>query len=95
MVNFWDVHGIFFLIGLILIPRIMLAILYIVGNTLMGGIFFWLGWLITPHLVIAIVATHLYWHTNPVLVIFAWLLGFGDFGELKLGFEKGLKHGKK
>jgi len=36
-------------------------------------ILFWFGWVLTPRLVIAIVATSVYWDTNPILCVLAWI----------------------
>jgi hypothetical protein len=71
--NYWDTHGIFFLIGLLLFPRI--TVIFISSVT--GGFFFWAVFLLFPRIVIAILAASTYWHTNPVLVLIAFLLCLG------------------
>lgn len=37
--------------------------------TLLGFI----GWIFIPRIMIAFIATSLYWHTNPILCVLAWL----------------------
>ena len=72
--NFWDVHGIIFLLGMTFLPRISM----IFAGTLMSfGLLGWLGWIFTPHLTVAILATTYYWDTNPILVIISWFIAFG------------------
>lgn len=70
MTDFWTVHGIGFLICIVLFPRITLLCATVVG----GGFWYWLGWLFCPRFVIAILATTCYWSTNPVLCVMAWFL---------------------
>lgn len=68
-------HGIFFLIGLALFPRITLLFF----ATTPFGWLAWLGWLVTPHLLVAILALP-YWHSHPVLVVIAWIMAFAGTG---------------
>lgn len=78
--DFWAVHGIFFLIFVTLFPR--LTMLFAV--TIPFGWLAWLGWLIAPHLTVAVLATQYYWQTNPILCIIAWFVAFaGTGGEAK------------
>ena len=63
------------LVGLALFPRITLLV---VGGPF--GILGWIGWAICPHLVVAVVATSLYWDTNPVLCVVAWFFAFAGTG---------------
>lgn len=80
MINFWDVHGIFFLLFITFFPR--LTMLFAV--TIPFGFLAWFGWLIAPHFTVAILATEYYWHTNPILCIIAWCIAFaGTGGEAK------------
>lgn len=63
------------LIGLALFPRITLLF--------MGGPFtllHWRGWVVCPHLLVAILATTVYWDTNPVLCVIAWFFAFAGTG---------------
>ena len=76
VVDFWDVHGIFFLIGAALFPR--LTMLFAVSAPF--GLLAWIGWAFVPHLTVAILATMYYWDTNPVLCVIAWFFAFGGTG---------------
>lgn len=71
--NYWDVHGILFLIAATFVPR--LTMLFAVGVPF--GLLHWLGWLFAPHLTVAILATTFYWDTNPVLCIISWFVALG------------------
>ena len=71
--DFWDVHGIFFLLGCAFFPRITTLFF----ATITWGLWSILGWIFAPHLLVAIYATTAYWDTNPILVIIAWFFAFG------------------
>lgn len=71
--DFWQTHGILFLLGCTFFPRITLLFFSAVSF----GFWTFIGWLFVPHLTVAIIATTLYWDTNPILVIIAWLVAFG------------------
>lgn len=71
--NYWDFHGVFFLICIALFPRLTLLL----SGVPWGGVFWWLGWVFVPRFLVAVAATLAYWKSNPVLVIFAWLFAFG------------------
>ena len=75
--DFWEVHGILFLIFITLFPR--LTMLFAV--TIPFGFLAWLGWLFAPHLTVAILATQYYWHTNPILCIIAWIVALAGTGS--------------
>jgi hypothetical protein len=75
--NFWDVHGVLFLVAITLFPR--LTMLFAVSVPF--GWLAWLGWIFTPSLLVAILATNSYWHTNPVLCVIAWIWAAGKLGE--------------
>ena len=76
--DYWDVHGIWFLIFITLFPRLTLLF----SSVASGGLLWWLGWLFTPRLLVAILATVAYWETNPILVVIAWLICWGgESGE--------------
>ena len=70
--NFWDVHGIAFIICITLFPRLTMLVTGICFAPF-SGVLFWLRWVFTPRLTAAILASMFYWDTNPVLVVFAWL----------------------
>lgn len=74
--DFWQVHGIFFLIFITLFPR--LTMLFAVFTPF--GLLHWLGWLFLPHFTVAILATEFYWQTNPILCIIAWFVAFAGTG---------------
>lgn len=79
--DFWQVHGILFLIGATFFPR--LTMLFAV--TAPFGILAWAGWLFVPHFTVAVLATIYYWRTNPVLCAVAWFVAFGGTaGEAKV-----------
>ncbi len=68
MVDFWDVHGIIFLVFMFFFPRFTLFF----SSVPFGGIFWWLGFFFAPRLLVAILATTVYWASNPILVIISW-----------------------
>ncbi len=78
-VNFWDVHGVFFIFFMFFFPRLTLLF----SSVISGGVLWWLGWIFAPRLLVAILATTAYWETNRILVVLTWLWALG--GE---GFEK-------
>jgi hypothetical protein len=71
--DFWAIHGIFFLFGCAFFPRITLLFFSAVSF----GFWTFVGWIFAPHLTVAIIATTLYWETNPLLVVIAWFFAFG------------------
>jgi hypothetical protein len=44
------------------------------------GLWYIVGWIFAPHLLVAIIATSMYWETNPLLVVIAWAFAFGGTG---------------
>ncbi len=80
MDNFWDYHGIFFIIFMFFFPRLTLLF----SNVAFGAILWWLGWLFAPRLLVAILATNFYWEANTILVVLTWFWALS--GE---GLEKG------
>lgn len=72
-VNFWEVHGIFFLVFITIFPRLTLLF----SSVAFGGLFWWLGFIFAPRFLVAILATVAYWNTNKILVIISWLLAIG------------------
>jgi hypothetical protein len=70
-------HGIWFLIGLAIFPRITLLLF---ASTPFGWLA-WSGWLIAPHFLVAFLSLP-FWNSHPVLVIIAWIMAFvGTGGE--------------
>lgn len=70
--DFFAQHGVITLICLAIFPRLTLLI----ASFATGGLLWWLGWIFTPHLLVAFLALP-YWHSNPVLVVFAWIIALG------------------
>jgi len=80
-VNFWQVHGIFFILFMFFFPRLTLLFSQICFATFAGPLF-WVGWVLAPRLTVAILATTFYWSTNPILCVFTWLWALcGESGE--------------
>ena len=75
--DFWDVHGWLFLIGIAAFPRLTMLL----AVSVPFGWLAWLGWLFVPSLLVAILATNYYWDTNPVLCVLAWLWLMAKGGE--------------
>lgn len=76
--DFWDVHGVLFLIAIALFPRITMIL-----ATPWGGLLWWLGLIFLPRIQVAVLATYYYWETNPLLCIVAWLFCLGGEGAEK------------
>lgn len=66
--NFFDLHGVFFLICIAIFPRLTLLF----SSVISGGLLWWVGFIFFPHLLVAILSIP-FWDTNPVLVILALL----------------------
>lgn len=79
--NFWDVHGVWFILFLFFFPRLTLLF----SNVATGGLLWWLGWGFAPRLLVAILATDAYWHTNTILVVLTWCWALGGEGAEKTG----------
>lgn len=87
--NYWQVHGVLFLIAATFVPR--LTMLFAVSVPF--GWLAWLGWLFAPHLTVAILATTYYWNTNPVLCVCAWFIALGGTaGEGKAASKAVWRH---
>ncbi len=83
--NFWDVHGVLFVVFMFFFPRLTLFF----SSVASGGILWWAGWLFMPRLLVAILATTEYWQTNQVLVILTWFWALGGEGAEKGAIRKG------
>ena len=68
MNDFWEVHGVWFIVFMCFFPRLAMLFATLGG----GGFWYWAGWLLAPRLVVAILATYFYGHTNTALVVFTW-----------------------
>jgi hypothetical protein len=71
--NFWDHHGLVFLVAIAFFPRLTLFF----SGVPTGGLLWWLGFFFAPRLLVAVLATLTYWYQNPVLVVIAWLVAIG------------------
>ena len=74
--DFWSVHGVWFIVFMFLFPRLTMLFMGICFMPFAHPVLFFFGWLLTPRLVIAILATSVYWDTNPVLCVLAWMNAF-------------------
>jgi len=74
--DFWQEHGILFLIFITFFPRLTMLF----ATTVSFGLLAWLGWFFAPHLTVAILATQYYWETNPILCIIAWFIALAGTG---------------
>lgn len=84
-VNFWDKHGVFFLIFIAIFPRLTLLF----SSVVTGGFLWWLGLVFCPRILVASLATMAYFHTNPVLVSLSWLIALGGEVFEKWGIGRG------
>ena len=83
--DYWDNHGLIFLVCITFFPR--WTMLFATATPF--GVLAWLGWIFCPHLLAAIFATTLYWDTNPILVVFSWMIAIGGtMGEGKAVHSK-------
>jgi len=74
--DFFQAHGIWFLVGCLFLPRITMLFFVLTPFNWLA----WLGWILTPSIVVAVLATSHYWHTNPVLCVFAWIVAVSKLG---------------
>jgi hypothetical protein len=80
-VDFWEVHGVLFILFMFFFPRLTLLF----SSVAFGGFLWWLGWVIAPRLLVAILATTSYWETNTILVVLTWFWAIGGEGAEKEG----------
>lgn len=71
--NYWNHHGLFFLIMVSFFPRLTLLF----SSVPTGGLVWWLGWIFAPRFLVALLATVTYWNQNPILVVISWLVAMG------------------
>jgi hypothetical protein len=83
-VSFFDNHGIFYLIGWALFPRIMFWFF----SAMTGGFFFWLGVFLVPRIMVAYWATYYYFDTNPILCLVAWFIALSGESAEKTSIKK-------
>lgn len=76
--NYWEHHGLLFLIFITIFPRLTLLL----SSVPFGGLFWWLGFVFAPRILVAILATVEYVHSNPILVVISWVVALsGETGE--------------
>lgn len=80
-VDFFQKHGIFFLIFITLFPRLTLLF----SSVATGGFLWWLGFIFCPRILVASLATVSYFHTNPILVVISWIVALGGETMEKAG----------
>jgi hypothetical protein len=68
--NFWEFHGILFLVFISFFPRLTLFF----SSVPFGGLFWWLGFIFAPRILVAVLATINYGKQNPVLVVISWIV---------------------
>jgi len=71
LINFWDIHGFIFIFFMFFCPR--LTMLIATSVLFPFNVLIFAGWLLVPRLTVAIIATTIYWHTNPALCVFTWI----------------------
>ena len=71
--DFWDHHGLVFLVFISFFPRLTLLL----SSVPTGGLLWWLGFIFAPRILVATLATLVYWRQNPVLVVVSWLVAVG------------------
>lgn len=82
-VNFFEKHGIFFLLFITIFPRLTLLF----SSVATGGFLWWLGFIFCPRILVASLATVAYFHTNPILVIISWIVALGGETMEKAGIS--------
>lgn len=80
-VDYWQKHGVFFLIFITLFPRLTLLF----SSVATGGFLWWLGFIFCPRILVASLATVAYFHTNPILVVISWIVALGGETMEKAG----------
>lgn len=84
-IDFFQKHGVFFLIFITLFPRLTLLF----SSVATGGFLWWLGFIFCPRILVASLATVAYFHTNPVLVVISWIVALGGETMEKAGIGGG------
>lgn len=92
-VDFFDKHNLFFLLSISLFPRLTLIFSgLLVGSIEFGSsLLWWLGFFFAPRILVATLATISYWRTNPILVIFSWLIALGGESSEKFIISKKIR----
>ena len=79
--NFWDVHGLWFIFFMLFFPR--LTMLFTGICSAFSGVWFWIGWVLAPRLTVAILATTIYWQHNIILCVITWIWALSGEGTEK------------
>ena len=90
-VDYWNLHGFWFLVFITFFPRLTLLF----SSVPFGGLFWWLGFIFAPRLLVAILATVGYWNTNKILVIASWLIAIGGESSEKYYIHRGASYRRK
>ncbi|MEK6555620.1 MAG: hypothetical protein AABZ31_10295, partial [Bdellovibrionota bacterium] len=85
--NFWDHHGVFFLIFITLFPRLTLFF----SSVAFGGVFWWIGFIFAPRFLVAILATINYMQSNPILVAISWIVAISGESSEKYALHRNIK----
>lgn len=80
-VDFYQKHGVFFLVFITIFPRMTLLF----SSVASGGILWWVGFVFCPRILVASLATVAYFHTNPALVVMSWIVALGGETMEKAG----------
>ena len=84
--DFWQRHGLFFLAAITFFPRLTLLF----SSIPFGGILWWISFVFCPRILVGVLATVTYWHTNPLLVLVAWLVALsGETTEKYVVHQRG------
>ena len=75
-IDFWTVHGWGFIFCMCLFPRLTMLFTGICSMVFSGPLF-WVGWVFAPRITVALIASLLYFNTNPIVCVFAWLWALG------------------
>lgn len=84
MNNYWDHHGILFLVFITIFPRLTLLF----SSVAFGGFLWWLGFIFAPRILVAVLATMAYLDSNPVLVVISWFVALSGESTEKYNFRK-------
>ena len=87
-IDFWAIHGFWFVVFMCLFPRLTMLFTSICFMPFAGPLF-WVGWVLAPRLTVAIIATFLYFQTNPVLCVFTWIWAMSGESTEKSYVAKG------
>ncbi|MBN2094167.1 MAG: hypothetical protein JW740_02250 [Candidatus Zambryskibacteria bacterium] len=85
--DFWDQHSIMFVIGVILMPRLMLIYHGVITPMEISPI---LGWIFVPRMFWASTLTSVYGDSNHTLIVIVWILAvvidiIGFFTKASIG----------